>query len=255
MKPRIIVSVQATCSRGFSLLEILVGILILMALIAIILPFLNFATEKGKQITCLQNLRVFGTGCLTYIADNRGLPYWDGKPGNQMGENSTFPNFYQWLVDGGYIPSGRTLRCSKASSEDYQRTYGMQYGGNSALCIYYNTNPLSIPFPTSRVVMAAENYSGNFNIAGHLNRTIWGNDSAAVGPEVEGSAPQWPTPQYHGSSKNRGLNLFFMDGHTEFVTPVDNDWRLPPVYGANDNAGLIYDRDQIRRIKNGNLHP
>lgn len=241
--------------RGFTLLEILVGILVLTALIAIILPFLNLATEKGKQITCLQNLRVFGTGCLTYITDNKGLPYWDGQPGSQMGTNSTYPNFYQWLVDGGYIPGGRTLRCSKASSEDHQRTYGMQYGGNAGLCIHYNTNPFSIPFPTSRVVMAAESYSGNFSIAGHLNRTIWGSDSSVTNSSVEGTAPGWPTPQYHGSREQRGLNLFFMDGHAKHVTTVNNDWRLSPIYGANDNEGFIYDRDQIRRIKTGSLRP
>lgn len=254
MKTRQNPSLRDAHHTGMTVIELLSAVLVLSVLVALIFPTFTKAVESGKQSACLQNLRTFGAGTLSLISEG-SLPYWDGKPGGQMADGSTYPDFYEWLVDGEYIPGERKLRCPKASGRDRERTLGMQYGANSAFCIYFNRNPMAIPFPQSRVVLAAEAYSAGFNIPGHLNRTIWANDSAAIGPEVEGTAKDWPTPQFHGSKEKRGLNLFFLDGHVQFVQAVDNDWRKEPIYGANDNQGYIYDRDQMRRIKAGTLRP
>lgn len=241
--------------HGLTLLEVVISAAVLALLMVLLLPVLSQVKERAKQAACLQNIRQFGTGCLALFADGRPLPYWDGQPGPKMGPDSTYPSFPDWLEKGGYFPEDFRLRCPRSTAKDRERQYGMHYGGNSALCIYYNHRPLAIPFPHHRVVLAAEAYSGNFNIPGHLNRTIWANDNGSTKESSEGTAPSWPSPQYHGTRDRRGLHFFFLDGSAALVVPVDNDWSKEPIYGSNNSKGYIYDRDQIRRIKNGTLKP
>ncbi len=244
---------------AFTLLELLVVLAILAALIILSLSALPSLSERSKAVGCLQNLRQFGVGIFGYLNDHKGFPYHDGLPGSQStGIGTTTPAFTQWLTEGGYLAKGETinhsaLRCSHANESDRKRIYGMRYAGNSSFCIHFHKNPFSIPAPHSRVVLAAENYGNAFNIAGHLNRTIWANDDGTANPDTEGSAKQWPRPQYHGSANQRGLHLFFLDGHARLVVPKSNDWRLSPVFGDATNGGIIFDRDQFRRIKNGSL--
>ncbi len=57
-------------SRGFTLLELLVVISIIVLLIAILLPSLNQAREQAKRVYCLNNLRSIGQGANAYAAED-----------------------------------------------------------------------------------------------------------------------------------------------------------------------------------------
>ncbi|BCU76753.1 prepilin-type N-terminal cleavage/methylation domain-containing protein [Luteolibacter sp. LG18] len=62
-------------ARGFTLVEILVTITIIIVLAAISVPLAKRGLGKARQSTCLSNLRSIGVGLESYLQDhNRKMP-------------------------------------------------------------------------------------------------------------------------------------------------------------------------------------
>jgi prepilin-type N-terminal cleavage/methylation domain-containing protein len=58
--------------RGFTLIELLVVISIIAVLAAMLLPAIGLVKSSARSSVCMNNLRQFGIGFMTYASDNEG---------------------------------------------------------------------------------------------------------------------------------------------------------------------------------------
>lgn len=245
---------RARAMRAFTLIEMVVVILVVIVLFALLAPAILAVRDQALAATCLGNMRQYGTAMLTLAADQGGLPL-SGAGG---GEPLRVANWLKpYLEVFPKCPLSR--RSERKVGKDGLPEYGFNYVGNGNLSDNFKVGDgyksfrllKDIPAPSSRVVLAAECYrSDGYWAAGHLNRTIWGNDNGSANPEDEGSMRR---PQYHGTSENRGLHFFFLDGHAKLVTATENDWTKKPTKGDKTNGGYFYEVNQIGAMARGNL--
>ncbi len=123
--------------RIFTLIELLIVIAIIAILAAMLLPALNSARQKAKEIACTSNLKQMGVMYGMYGGD-----YKDYLP--QVPENATF-SFYtreiisistvpEWVSYGkfypaGYVKTGRVFYCPL---NDGKNVMGDYYGNAGA---------------------------------------------------------------------------------------------------------------------------
>ena len=100
---------------GFTLIELLVVVAIMAVLLAILLPALGMAKEKGKQMVCMGNLKQMGVGLCSYLSDfeERFFPVgydpylWWCEPGAQ----SYFVTPYLGMGATALSRAGNPLDC------------------------------------------------------------------------------------------------------------------------------------------------
>src|SRR5438105_3767832 len=64
---------KSPAQRAFTLIELLVVVAVIALLIAILLPSLSEARERGRRAVCASNLHEIGLAIYTYAHDARGF--------------------------------------------------------------------------------------------------------------------------------------------------------------------------------------
>ncbi len=125
------------CARkGFTLVELLTVIGIIAVLAAILFPVFANAREKGRQATCVSNLKQIGLAIEAYAADSGGfLPLANNKP-----SETGAPGIADVL--DSYAKSKKIFRCPSDKDEMW-KTEGTSYD--------YALGMLNIGMPITRI--------------------------------------------------------------------------------------------------------
>lgn len=86
---------------GFTLVELLIVIGVILVLLAILMPAVGRVRERSKQVACESNLHQIGMSLLTYANESHGWLYPVGPPGGNglpttLGTN--VPRDQRWTV-------------------------------------------------------------------------------------------------------------------------------------------------------------
>ena len=225
--------------RGFSLVELLVLLAILVILLSIFVPFLLRAGETDRRVRCTDNLRVIQQALKAYAtANGNNLPRVTYEPsrnptgyvaytgadspdpfarGSNVRANDVTASLWL-LVRAGLVPPGRFVCPSTDAKPDPMEQRGRvvtpqersNFTGATHLSYSY-TSPFSAA-PGYR--LNTDLLKFDFAVLGDKNPGTGGGD-AVTGPAYDAGAfaIAKANSNNHGSA---GQNVLYADGHVQF---------------------------------------
>ena len=94
-------------NRAFTLIELLVVIAVIALLMAILIPVLRSARERGQRVVCLSNIRQLTLAWVAYAEDNDGKLVW-GSPFGSQSEIELLRTIKGWCGRAFFIPKSRS---------------------------------------------------------------------------------------------------------------------------------------------------
>lgn len=124
--------------RGFTLIEMLVVIAIIVLLISMVVPAVTRSIGSAKNVQCVNNLRQIGVAILSYTQENRGRlppagffgvsPYYNRDPRNfpnalraQLG----LPESTSWSTQAAQMQFAPVFACPSYPGSRGEKCYGL----------------------------------------------------------------------------------------------------------------------------------
>jgi len=233
--------------NGFSLIELLVVISIVVILIAILLPALGNARSYAKLVQCANQLKQINLGNKLYMSDYDGVfPRHRSYVMITRPDGTTREEFWIDMLRF-YIDNDQGYRCPDIETEDYQWAFdennvGYAYNGwflgqhpsrntgiDASFFIWtagYDLNESEVKQPSKQLVFA----DGEQNIGGVFSSSLWfpravTNNQAVANARHENKAA-----------------VAFHDGHVEVFRDPDNTINAP--FDSSDKFTEFWDPQQ-----------
>jgi prepilin-type N-terminal cleavage/methylation domain-containing protein/prepilin-type processing-associated H-X9-DG protein len=204
--------------NGFTLIELLVVIAIIAILAAILFPVFAKAREKGRQASCLSNVKQIMIGVLQYAQDYDeqlpyGCSYWFEPGGGGTTGTGAYTDAIMWEdAIAPYLKNSQILICPSRKSclvttkwDTAPATHPVDYAAN--MCFQqFGYQAIANLKDTSRYVFLIERAS--------LYYFYWyGTNQLDPALLDSGNHPWYDADMRH----NDGCNMGFLDGHAKWA--------------------------------------
>lgn len=223
---------------GFTMIELLVVVTIILILAAILLPTLQKAKEKGLQSHCVNNLRQHAMAPMLYVDDHDGFTPCVRDP-------SLGYDYGGWMFQLGHylhvVPTNLNIRSVAFCPVDalgynanpfkkwrYAMNHDLRYDG--AVSNPQPTKKIASVMDASKAMAFTEN--GMYRDVIHMPALEYAFYGHPAGDYVAGPA--------HGG---KGIGIAYVDGHAEFWRRVPSQseymtdrtvpWTHKPFWGMN----------------------
>ena len=231
---------------GFTLVELLVVVGVIVLLVSLLLPALSGAREMARRAKCMSNLRQLTQACLAYAQDHdRQLIYSETDKGGWVDHIQTNPNGAATTDTGAeairrgtlytYLNDLTVYRCP--NDEYHDRTYSLN--------AYLNSNDQKegsggVYHPhIARSMFNITNAARTFAFIEENDRR--GENLGAFVIDVP-PVPVWI--DYPAVWHSRGTCLSFMDGHCESWK-----WSDPRTLAINDHFAQTPNNPDLTRLQ------
>jgi general secretion pathway protein G len=207
--------------RGFTLVELMVTIVIVIVLVAFSFPIVNRARGAARAAECISNLRQVGGALLMHASENRGklIPL---QPSTSPDTGKRPPIWTVQLAQEGYLSSWNgegDAPCGKGiwtcpDCDFMSNAYGGYGVVENTVFVYEENRPTGV----------REAGSLRLNRIARPARTWLIGDAAQKADELnKGWYAIWPNPSQwstHGpAARHKGkVNVCMVDGHIQSLT-------------------------------------